>query len=174
MNLKLSPFETAHASVVAAWVRDARELLWLAPRTPPPPTPAKVLCWCGPRCSAYVMSSESDPTIRGYGEINRMKQRDDHAWLGHIILRPDLRGTGEGTRFVQLLVDHVFLSGGTERILLIVFPANVAAIRCYLACGFTETKREFHTFQSNTRQEMVRMTLTREMWQGHGDHQPTH
>ncbi|MBI4580594.1 MAG: hypothetical protein HY718_12880, partial [Planctomycetes bacterium] len=47
-TLCLVPFDPLMAPVVARWTRDDRELFWLAPRTVPPLTAAKVVAWASP------------------------------------------------------------------------------------------------------------------------------
>ena len=44
----LARFDPLMAPVIARWARDDRELFWLAPKTPPPLTAAKVVAWASP------------------------------------------------------------------------------------------------------------------------------
>ncbi len=100
------------------------------------------------------------PTIDGpvaYGELNEMKHRADHFWLGHIVTDPAHRGRGFGTMLVRLLIDHAMHVESATKVSLIVFPDNTAAIRCYRRAGLRCMGAEYHQFgESNQRHKMLR------------------
>ena len=73
-----------------------------------------------------------------------MRARNDHFWIGHVIVDPAHRGTGCGEALTNLLVDHAFACCGATRISLVVFPENTSAVRCYENAGFTMVREERH------------------------------
>ncbi len=101
----------------------------------------------------------------GYGEINRAVHAAGSYWLGHIIIDPDWRGAGAGRWFVRELLNRAFDMHKARHVALIVFPENVAAIRCYTRCGFQAKRDEHHSFCKNGRRFMMRrMELDYQTW----------
>lgn len=165
MKIELMPFATNIAPTIASWVSDDISLLWLAPRTPPPLTPRKVLDWHGVGKTALLAYIEGEDSACGYAEINQTKSKPYELWLGHIIVAPQRRSRGIGSRFVEMLLDESFESFGAQMVSLVVFPDNVAAIRCYQRCGFAVTREECHRFRrGGPKCHMLRLDITREHW----------
>jgi RimJ/RimL family protein N-acetyltransferase len=159
--LQLRPFDPLFAATVASWVPD-EELLWLAPSTPPPLTPAKVVAWTNPPDRALLLFRGREPLPSGYAELNPLRGSSQAVWLGHVVIAPPLRGRGLGSAFTAELVAEAFANPRTERIVLIVFPDNEPAIRCYRAAGFHQTATEQHRFGSRrAAHSMLRFELTR-------------
>ncbi len=154
-RLRLRPFDARYARHVASWVADEMELFQLAPRTPPPLTPMKVLGWKRPGRTAYMITADREEAPLGYGEINLLDQRRREFWLGHLIVDPLQRGRGIGTAMVRLLIEEAVRSLGARRVSLVVFPANEAAIRCYRAAGMRDVCHEYHVFLSRRRQALL-------------------
>ncbi len=146
--LTLESFNPAHAPLIAGWVRTANELWQLAPSTPPPLTPEKILKWPKPGGQAFIGRTADRPAPIAYGELNPMRVERDQYWLGHVIVDPQVRGVGLGRRFVELLVAEAFEERAARRILLVVFPDNPAAIRCYERVGFLRAGEERHRFST--------------------------
>ena len=158
--LDVVEFDPAHAAEIAGWIVDERELCLLAPSTKPPLTAAAVIDWKKPGGSALVLLDTASPEPIAYGELNPMRRETRHVWLGHVIVRPDLRGQGLGRRFVQALVDHGFAVLHATHISLIVFPSNTAAINCYLRVGFRQVSDEYHAFNGSARKHrLVRLEI---------------
>jgi len=165
MNLELTPFAAHFAPTIASWVSDDLSMLWLAPRTPPPLTPAKVLDWHGAGKTALLAQVLGEAGPCGYAEINQVRSRPYELWLGHIIVAPQRRGRGIGSRFVDLLLDKAFEAFGAQTVSLVVFPENVAAVRCYQGCGFTVTRDECHRFRRGGPMcRMLRLDIERQDW----------
>ena len=158
-------FEPRHARHIARWASSDEDLHWLAPSTPAPLTPAKVLAWKKEGGEALVLVRRGQAGPLGYGELNPMKNRQAHFWLGHIVVRPDCRGRGLGAVLLHLLLRCAFEHRQAERVSLIVFPDNAAAIRCYRRSGFVKTGDEFHQFHnSRVVHRLSRMEVTEEGW----------
>jgi RimJ/RimL family protein N-acetyltransferase len=153
--LRLFPFEPWQARTIAGWVENEQELRRLAPSTPAPLTAEKVLKWLRPLGRRLVLRRGGGDELTGYAELNPMSRRADDYWLGHVILRPDLRNCGLGVKFVRLLTDHAFGRLGGTRLSLIVFPDNTPAIRCYRRAGFRSAGLEYHRFFGLGRKQAV-------------------
>lgn len=165
MKIELIPFSTEVAPTVASWVSDDLSLLWLAPRTPPPLTPRKVLDWQAVGRTALLAYVRGEDVPCAYAEINAMKSKPYELWLGHIIVAPQRRSRGIGSLVVDLLLDHAFESFGAQKISLVVFPENLPAIRCYKRCGFAVTREECHRFRrGGPKCRMWRLDIERECW----------
>jgi len=133
---RLAPCDPLFGPTVASWVRSAEELFLLAPSTRAPLTAAKVARWTARRGRPYLMFEGDDDQPIAYGELNPMVGETGHLWLGHLLVDPDRRRRGVGRRLTRLLVNRAFSIPGTVGLTLVVFPENVAAIRCYERSGF--------------------------------------
>lgn len=145
-KLRLTPFDSRHASTVARWVTTPDQLRLLAPSTEPPLTAAKVSEWVKPGGIAFLLRLQHEVGPIGYGELNPMRRTPLHFWIGHVIVASPHRGIGIGTAFVRLLTNYAFARLHAEKISLVVFPDNAPAIRCYLRAGFTNLGEEHHRF----------------------------
>lgn len=154
-GLRLAAFAPKDAALVASWVRDAREAYWLAPRTPPPLTPEKVLEWQSPAGQALLLVEPPQDLAVAYGEVNPLGGRAGEFWLGHLLVAPDRRGQGLGRVLTRLLLQRAFERLGARRVTLVVFPENHGAIACYRAAGMHFDGYENHYFPA--RGELVQM-----------------
>lgn len=135
-GFNLQRFEPRFAANVVSWVRNARELFWLAPRTAYPLTPAKIVGWTRDCGTAFLLSTDDDPEPCAYGELNASRRNPLNMWLGHLLVDTHHRQKGVGRQLTRLLVDEAFRRCGAEQLALVVFPDNLPAIRCYMNCGF--------------------------------------
>ncbi len=141
----VEPFDDRFAEHVASWVKDARELHMLAPSTSMPLTAEKVLAWRKKNGMAFLYRTVDYVPV-AYGEVNPMTNEVGHLWFGHIIVDPERHGCGIGERFVQALIRYGFEKMAARKISLVVFPENIAAIKCYKKVGFQEVGEEYHQF----------------------------
>ena len=161
-GMRLTRFRVWHAPIVARWVKSEQQLLWLAPSTPPPLTAEKIVAWTRPGGEAFVLAMGRDHAVVGYGELNPMRGGRGHLWLGHVIVRPDLRGRGVGTLLSRALLSEAFERHGAERVSLIVFPDNLAALRCYRRAGFITAGEEYHQFgDAGCTHKLLRLEIAR-------------
>lgn len=171
---ELRPFLRAHAATVCDWIVDHDELFWLAPNTPPPPTPDKVIGWTARRGRPMVLYPRSAASPIGYAELNDLPSRSDEMWIGHFILTPALRGKGLSHHMMRLLLDMAFGPLEAYRVALIVFPDNTPAIRCYEAAGLRRVGWQDKRF--NTRSglfRMLEMAITRREYERSRRGEPT-
>lgn len=176
----LTAFDNLYAARLASWVRLDSELIWLAPGTVPPLSASKVAGW-GRRAEHRLLFWHEvcgDPI--GYAELNKMPADPDQMWIGHCILDPAVRGRGLGERFVYALLSRAFDALGMQAVVLVVFPDNAAAIRCYRKSGMIITGREEKHFKTTRRRhEFLRMGIDRSHFQrlraaGHWKQEPAH
>jgi len=156
---RYAPSDAAH---VARWVRTPQELHQLAPAASWPLTPRIVHEWIRSDGHVFVLPVSPDDGPAAYGELNPMRDRSDHWWIGHLIVAPEQRGKGFGSRMVRLLLREAFDGIGANRVSLIVFPENKAAIRCYRSVGFREIGFEMHDFgDSRSQERLMRLEINK-------------
>lgn len=174
----LSAFDNLYAARLAAWVRSDAELTWLAPGTVPPLSASKVAAW-GHRAGHRLLfwhGACAEPI--GYAELNKMPIDPNQMWIGHCLLDPAVRGQGLGERFVHALLSRAFDALAAQSVVLVVFPDNVAAIRCYRNNGMIITGREEKHFKTTRRRhEFLRMGIDRDHFHqlraaGHWEREP--
>lgn len=156
----ISAFDERDAAAIVRWAETDADVRLVAPGTAPPLTVEKILAWQRPGGRAYVLRDEdlraaSQPLA--YAELNPMPSEPHHLWLGHCIVRPDLRGRGLGLRFVRELLSTAFGRLGCRKVSLIVFPDNEPAVRCYRRAGFLALGEEWHVFADDVRSTLLRM-----------------
>lgn len=162
-RLRLRRFQRDYAPAVASWVRDAKELFLLAPQTPGPLTAQKVASWCTPenKRQPWLLWNEELDETAGYGELNPLSSSSGHWWIGHFLVAPAARGQGLGQRFARLLLAQAFGQHSAHMVSLVVFPNNLAAIRCYQRAGFRHNGSEQRLFGVSGRvHTLLRMTIT--------------
>ena len=142
----LTPFDALLAPMVAGWAREGRDLFWLAPRTPPPLTPSKVVGWVTPEGRPMLFWQHRNPEPLGYLELNPMPSDYGHYWLGHCVVDPARRGNGSGRCMIHLSLELAFHVRRASRVSLVVFPDNVAAIRCYRRVGLIDAGDQYKFF----------------------------
>lgn len=158
----LGEFDALYAPIIARWPRDGQELFWLAPKTIPPLTPAKVVGWAVPEGRPMLFKHDSVAEPIGYLELNPMPAEFSHYWFGHCVIRPEFRGTGQGRLMIALALEFAFHAKRASRVSLVVFPENVQAIRCYRRVGFVDAGDQYKYFQTTGKQHrMIQMTIDR-------------
>jgi GNAT superfamily N-acetyltransferase len=148
--------------LVASWVRDETELLWLAPGTAWPLTADKVCGWTGPTDRPVLLFEGAQSIPSGYAELNPLRESKTQLWIGHLIIAPARRRRGLGRRFTRMLVEDAFSDPRAERVVMIVFPENQPALRCYESVGFRVIRTEQHRFPPHQQERsLLRLEITR-------------
>lgn len=159
--LFLTPFAPSYAEDITSWVRDERELTWLAPGTVPPLTPEKVVAWGKDRDRRLLLWQPGADEPIGYAELNKMPVYAAQMWIGHFVLDPRRRGRSLGHCFAAALLASAFLECAATEVLLVVFPDNRSAIRCYERSGFQVAGQETKFFKTTQREHLfLRMSIT--------------
>jgi len=152
---RLTRFEERWAGAVLSWARSQGDQYWLAPRTVPPLSTEKILAWAGEDRHSFCLIEKQDEIPASYGEINVLQSHDHEYWLGHLIVDPKRRCRGLGRLFTRMLLRHAFHEFRAERVSLVVFPENTAAVKTYRSAGMVEDGYETHTFKPYNRQEKL-------------------
>jgi len=159
----LAAFDPLMAPFIVSWVQDTRELFWLAPKTAPPLTSAKVVAWPGPDGCPMLLYREQHTEPIGYIELNPMPGQKKHLWMGHCLIRPEHRGAGLGRLIIELMLEKAFLNERARIVSLVVFPDNTPAIRCYRTAGFSHIGEQVKYFSNTRRQQcMLEKRMARE------------
>ena len=79
--------------------------------------------------------------VGGLGFENRSRKRLQHYGTLHMGVHPQHRGKGVGTALLQSLIDWAKGNPTLEKLCLMVFATNQAAIGFYRKMGFTEEGR---------------------------------
>lgn len=162
LDCRLSLFAAPNAATIAAWIRSPRELIWLAPGTPPPVTAEKVAAWGKQRSNRYLFCTADAPRPAGYAELNEIPGQPTQWWIGHFIIDPDRRGRSLGARFAQALLARAFVELGAKEVVLVVFPDNKRAINCYQRSGMQLVGQERKYFKSTGAEHLfLRMAISR-------------
>ena len=61
--------------------------------------------------------------------------------FGFVIISPELRGTGNGKRMLELAIDYAIKNFNATKITLGVFANNPKAQHCYESLGFTPVSK---------------------------------
>ena len=123
-------FDSRDARTVAGWSGDAAaSMLWCSL---PSVSAETVETWSSvPSAEAFVL--RDDRRVVGYGEV-WVDAEQQEVELAHLIVDPEVRGRGLGTRLVVGLVEQA--KRHYPMIALRVHSRNDVAIRCYGAAGF--------------------------------------
>ncbi len=157
LGARLVPFVSREAERVASWVLSPIETYWLAPRTAPPIRAQTVRDWRGPGRTQWLLEDQRGCAV-GYGEVNVLHGARREFWLGHLIVNPARRGLGFGAELTRRLLQYARDSLLACRVVLVVFPENQAAIRCYESAGLTADGYETQHFAGYGRRgKLLRM-----------------
>jgi ribosomal protein S18 acetylase RimI-like enzyme len=128
----LAPFDLTHADLVASWATTSADLdRWASLKSAP--TPETFARWLDEPDVRARLLVEDQPL--GYGEL-WLSEDEDEIELARLLVAPERRGSGLGQTLVDLLVEEsrrLPISTAWVR----VVPDNSAALRCYLAAGFS-------------------------------------
>jgi len=152
----LSAFDKVMAPLIVSWVRDEHELFWLAPKTEPPLTPAKMLTWPGKNGCPMLLCHDGQLEPLGYLELNPMPSEPRYFWIGHCIVHPDQRGKGLAKKMMSMTMTEAFEHRSASRVSLVVFPENRAAVACYLAVGMIDVGEQHKYFQTTGSRHIMR------------------
>ncbi|MCG3138188.1 MAG: hypothetical protein HJJLKODD_02049 [Phycisphaerae bacterium] len=159
---EMRPFESACSALVAGWAPTPAELFMLAPGTPPPLTPDKVIGWSGATEHPLLLWERGADQPSAYGELNFMPHNRQELWIGHIIVPLAQRGRGLGFAMVTRLLQMGFSVYDARQISLVVFPENEPAVNCYLKAGMVEDGLQLRNFDHcHGDFHMLRMVMSR-------------
>ncbi|MET3601362.1 GNAT family N-acetyltransferase [Martelella mangrovi] len=167
--LQLEPFAAEHFDIVSRWFDDARTTALWGGTQLAFPFSYDQLCegsadMLGSKPALVCFTARTGDTVAGHGQIV-FDRLNGAARLCRIAIAPEFRGKGLSRPLLALLVDEAFREPGIMRVELNVYDNNAAAIRAYLAFGFTKegTRRSSARFD-NERWDTVMMGLLRTEW----------
>lgn len=141
-DMKLRPyFGKYDYQYLVSWVNDRRvHALWCADLIPYPVTAEAIADilerdareWGG---HGYMVTGEKHVPI-GFFSYS-VNPEDNSGFLKFVILNPDLRGKGYGTRMIHCALAYAFDITGVDSVRINVFDVNMAARRCYEKAGFS-------------------------------------
>lgn len=136
------------ADIICSWVRTEDELYrWSADRFGKFPLEGKDMNDSyAPQTEGGrffpLTATDDEGNVVGHFIIRYPKEDDDSSVrFGFVIVDPDLRGSGNGKKMLQLGVAYAAEVLKATRVDLGVFENNEAAKRCYEAVGFKEFSR---------------------------------
>jgi|GEM_PF-2592470 len=165
MSLIIEPFSTINIAHLMRWVQTERELLqWAGPTFPWPLSETFLLTHFSTnqqqRLTYQAMTTDTNCFL-GMFEINL--QDNETGKLSRIITAPNLRGNGIGQIMLAKGISHIFRAYPLEKIELVVFSFNQAAIKCYQNLGFIHDRAidtEARVFQDES-WELRAMSVSR-------------
>lgn len=159
---------------VLQWPRPDGEAFVLLPDTADgssgatgPGAPGRVSAGGEPSTGGLPEGAEflSHPEPLAYSEINHMRSGQGNWWIGHFVVHPEHRGQGLGRTLLSGLLAEAFENLEANSVCLVVFPENIAAMRCYESAGFQRIGNEYHRFASHQpRTRLLRYEMTKEVW----------
>lgn len=137
--MALTQFQVNDYQQIVDWI-DSPELnyLWGGPTFTFPLNASQIEAHVSlPQCQAFFYLHHDERA--GYVELFEVDE--SVARICRVFIHPDFRGKGSSKQMLTELID-VAKRQGYAKLNLCVFSQNTAAIRCYEALGFEETKRE--------------------------------
>ena len=145
--LKFRDYTPADGDLVASWVADLWTLrVWSA------------ACYAGWPVTGeeinrlYAESKAKEPSFRplmaeedgipvGHMILQYTDPEQSNVHFGFVILDPEIRGRGIGSRMLQLAIDKSFGEMGARLVELMVLDCNERAHQCYLNLGFRDVRK---------------------------------
>ena len=93
----------------------------------------------------FVMTSD-EGKVEGFFSYS-LNPETNEGMLKFVIVAPDQRGKGLGSKMLKMAVQYAFTSTGADAVRLVVFTENESARRCYESVGFQETKTDPDAFR---------------------------
>ena len=144
----LRNYKEEDAAVICRWIRTEEELYrWSADRFNVFPVTEKVINdnygqQIGTGRLFPLTAVDENDRILGHLIIRYPKEEDDSSVrFGFVIVSPEIRGQGLGSRMLRLAIRYAGEHLGVRRIDLGVFADNDSARHCYEAVGFREYGR---------------------------------
>lgn len=141
--LRLRPYTKTDAEAVAGWFSDERAFhLWSAGKIERfPMRPQDLNDWYDRNAGEdlWAMTAFDEEGIAGHVMMRFLDKEKKEIRLGLIVVDGNRRGKGYGRQMVAKASRYAFAYAGAERVTILVFLENPAAIRCYEACGFHMT-----------------------------------
>jgi ribosomal protein S18 acetylase RimI-like enzyme len=135
--MTLEPFDVEWLPQLMRWFPDAASTsVWGGPHFRYPFTGATFRKDTGIDALPTWMLLDDVRRMLGFGQYY---VRVGRCHLGHLVVDPDVRGQGIGTRLIRELCHRGAPALGCDEFSLFVLPRNPSAVRLYRRLGFVET-----------------------------------
>lgn len=84
--------------------------------------------------SAYTVTDDDGNPIGFF--VYNVNVNENVGFLKFVVVKPDLRGQGYGTKMIKMVLDYAYNITGVCTVKLNVFDCNIGAQKCYLKAGF--------------------------------------
>lgn len=151
--MRLRPFLQTDFNYIPNWVPDRRtHALWAASKAAYPLTENGLMLLirqCGQDFGAAAWTCVDDEGVPFGFFLLSINEKNNTAFVAHVLVDPWLRGKGYGTKMMKLLLKYAFEIADVDSVSLSVFDANPAARKCYEKAGFLEVSHtpEAFTFE---------------------------
>lgn len=140
--MRLRQYSQTDFSSVEKWIDSERiHALWCASSIPYPMTAESFHALLEKNARQWkdsaFLATENDGQPVGFFCYS-INDSENSGFLRYVLLDPERRGQGLGTRMLKLALKYAFEITEVDFVQLCVFDANEAARRCYARIGFTE------------------------------------
>lgn len=140
--LRLRPWLKNDFQHLQTWIPDRRtHALWAADKVPFPLSQkgfSALTEHCEQDSGGTAWTCTKSDGIPVGCFLLSIREKNNSAFVAHVIIDPELRGKGYGTLMMKLLLKYAFEIAGVESVKLSVFDCNPAARKCYENAGFHE------------------------------------
>ena len=150
--IRLRPFKPADSQIICQWFNDEKAFRkWCIDKFDFPLT-AKQLCerndeFLETQDCWYMTALDDMGKVCGSFIFRMADYEKNSIHMGFIVLSPDYRGKGMGSKMVKAAVKYAFDTLGMKRVTLGVFENNPAAVNCYKSAGFRVEKFYENVFE---------------------------
>ncbi|MDR1570299.1 MAG: GNAT family N-acetyltransferase [Oscillospiraceae bacterium] len=142
-----------------------------------PATPDDEMRWIGQQTSMtrgeyqFAIETLNGQYVGGCG-FQHVDWKNRAAHIGILIGNAAMRGKGYGSDAIRVLCRIGFAEMNLHKISLTVIEGNEAAIRCYIACGFSmEGKLRDEIFREDAYHDLIAMGILRDEWRTRSEFQ---
>ena len=142
--LKFRDYTPADGNLVASWVADLWTLrVWSAACYEAWPVTGEQInrlydAAMEKEPSFHPLMAEEDGIPVGHMILQYTDPEQTNVHFGFVILDPEIRGRGTGSRMLQLAIEKSFGEMGATSLDLMVLDCNERAHHCYLRLGFRD------------------------------------
>ena len=145
--LKLRPYKSCDAEIIAKWVQDKNVfMIWGGERFGDYPINAEIIDRkyrldngdCAEPDNFYPWTAFDDNGVVGHFIMRYINGDHKVIRFGWVIVDSSVRGKGRGTEMLRLGLKYAFEILGVEKVTIGVFENNTPAHKCYQKVGFAD------------------------------------
>ena len=127
------PFTPEYSRLVHGWIDSAETYKDLCRGIDYPPPDDIVDSWQRDEVSSYILFANKKPAA--YAELWK-RPLEIAVEIAHLIVDPSLRGTGHGTKMLELLYLRAGARKNIAKVIITLYGSNRPALGCYMKAGF--------------------------------------